>query len=40
MNQILAVINGSLSKHQQDFLKLMFEHLEQIESHKKVIKES
>ncbi len=37
IEQILLAVNGSLSKHQQNFLKLMFEHLEQIESHKKVI---
>ena len=33
-------VNGSLSKHQQDFLSLMFKHLEQIEAHKKVIEAS
>lgn len=33
-------VNGSLSKHQQDFLRLMFEHLEQIEAHKKGIEAS
>lgn len=40
IDQILVAVNGSLSKHQQNFLKLMFEHLEQIESHKKVIEAS
>lgn len=40
IDQILVDVNGSLSKHQQNFLKLMFEHLEQIESHKKVIEAS
>lgn len=40
IDQILVAVNGSLSKHQQNFLKLMFEHLEQIESHKKVIETS
>ena len=33
-------VNGNLSKHQQDFLSLMFKHLEQIEAHKKVIEAS
>lgn len=40
IDQILVAVNGSLSKHQQNFLRLMFEHLEQIEAHKKVIEES
>ena len=40
IDQILVAVNGSLSKHQQNFLKLMFEHLEQIEAHKKVIETS
>ena len=40
IDQILTAVNGSLSKHQQDFLRLMFEHLEQIEAHKKVIEAS
>ena len=30
-------VNGSLSAYQQDFLRLLFKHLEQIEAHKKAI---
>lgn len=40
IDQILIAVNGNLSKHQQNFLKIMFEHLEQIETHKKVIEAS
>jgi transposase len=40
IDQILIAVNGNLSQHQQDFLKLMFEHYEQLVLHKKMVEKS
>lgn len=33
INEIMSAINGKLDKHQMQFLKMIFEHLESLESH-------
>jgi len=37
IDEILVALNGSLSKHQRDFLRMIFGYLEQIQAHKKTI---
>lgn len=37
LDEILVALNGSLSKHQRDFLQMIFGYLEQIEAHKRTI---
>lgn len=37
IDEILVALNGTLSKHQRDFLQMIFNYLEQIEAHKQTI---
>jgi len=37
IDEILIALNGTLSKHQRDFLKMIFGHLEELEAHKRVV---
>jgi transposase len=37
IDEILIALNGTLSRHQQDFLKMIFSHLEELEAHKRVV---
>jgi len=37
IDEILVALNGTLSQHQRDFLRMMFGHLEDIEAHKRKI---
>ena len=39
IDEILVALNGSLSKHQRDFLRMIFGYLEQIQAHKKTIED-
>ena len=40
IDEILVALNGSLSKHQRDFLRMIFSYLEQIQAHKKTIEDA
>ena len=37
MDEILVALNGTLSEHQRSFLRMAFEHLESLESHRKEV---
>lgn len=39
IDEILVALNGSLSKHQRDFLRMIFGYLEQIQAHKRTIED-
>lgn len=40
IKEIMVAVNGTLSQHQREFLKMMFTHLEQLEKHRKEIETS
>lgn len=40
IDEILISLNGTLSKHQCDFLKMIFEHLEDLERHKRIVEDA
>jgi len=40
INEIMVAVNGTLSLHQREFLKMMFNQLEQLEKHRKEVENS
>lgn len=40
IDEILVALNGTLSRHQRDFLRIMLDHLRELEAHKRLVEDA